>query len=108
MGQEYRYPPDTSWLPPRGAAPGWHWGAISMALSLVPFVLLVIPEFHDVVELALASWMIGVLIGLRGLHARGPARTFAWVGVLMNIGLALASWLLAPLIVGLLMSQAFS
>ena len=109
MNQPYKYPPDTSWLPP--LAQGWQWGAGSIALSLAPFVVFPIVMrtvgFNDefrLVALAVSIWLIGALVGLRGISRRGAARTMAWVGVLMNILIPPIGWMLAPLIVGLLMS----
>jgi hypothetical protein len=111
MNQPYKYPPDTSWLPTGPRARGWQWGAGSIALSLAPFVVLPIVMrtvgFNDefrLVALAVSIWFIGALVGMRGISGPGAARTMAWIGVLMNILIPLIGWMLAPLIVGLLMS----
>lgn len=105
MSQEYKYPPDTSWIPAGGFRRGWQWGVGSITLSLVPFALLVVPGFLDHLELALACWFSGVIVGLLGLRERGTMRTIAWAGILMNICIPLIGWMLAPLLVGLMMSQ---
>ena len=66
-------------------------------------------EPERALTLALACWLIGVIVGLRGLRGpreRGTSRTLAWVGVLMNIWMPLIGWMLAPLLVGLMMSAS--
>ena len=102
VNQGSKYPPDTSWIPPGG-----HWGAASIALSVVPFAVWLLVPFHNTLAFAapLACWFIGVIIGTRGLRKRGGARTLAWVGILMNICIPLIGWMLAPLLVGWMMSQ---
>ena len=109
MNQPYKYPPDTFWLPP--LAQGWQWGAGSIALSLAPFVVFPIVMrtvgFNDefrLVALAVSIWLIGALVGLRGISRRGAARTMAWVGVLMNILSGASIQPISGMIVGLLMS----
>jgi hypothetical protein len=78
----------------------------SIAFSLVPFVLFVIVHPNDALPLALVLWLVGAIVGLRGLRNRGVARTLAWVGMLMNILIPLLGWMFAPLLVGLMMSQS--
>lgn len=77
MSEEYKYPPDTSWIPAGWIARGGGWGVGSIALSLVPFVLWAIASTHGDLErgimLALACWFIGLLVGLRGLRTRGTS-----------------------------------
>ena len=78
----------------------------SIAIALVPFVLFLIVHPHDALTISLVLWLIGAIVGLRGLRHRGAARTVAWVGLLMNILIPLLGWMFAPLLVGSMMSQS--
>jgi hypothetical protein len=105
MNQEYKYPPDTSWFPVRGAARGWQWGVGSIAISLAPFAWWAIVGLNDDFRLELLCWFIGTTVGLTGLRHRSTTRTLAWIGVLMNVSIPLIGWMLAPLLAGLMMSR---
>ena len=108
MNQNYKYPPDTSWIRAGRFRRGWQWGAASIVLSIAPFAVWALIGFQNDRGLSLACWLIGLIVGLCGLRERGAARSLAWVGLLMNICIPLVGWILAPLLVGLMMSRSFS
>jgi hypothetical protein len=70
----------------------------SITLSLVAFALLLVPRKFEHLDIALACWLIGIIVGLLGLWERGTMRTIAWAGILMNICIPLIAWMLAPLL----------
>ena len=64
MNENYKYPPDTSWLPRRW----WRrrdlaWGLASMALSVAPFALWIVIGFEEDAGIGYACWPVGLILG---------------------------------------------